>query len=268
MKKMPPDKLPPSQGTSPAVSLKGPGLGGRIRNWFLTGVIIAGPLATTAYIVWWFVDTVDNWVKHLVPVRFWPDNSLPFQLPGLGVVFALLGLTLLGFLAANLVGRSFIKLGEAMLARMPIVRSIYKGAKQIFETAFSQSGATFRRVGMIEYPGKGQWSLVFICTPPGAIIAGHLSNEEHISVFLPCTPNPTTGFYFFLPSRDVIELPISPDDAVKLIVSCGVIQPDPHAAVAETGKNRERVSAQEAARGFQTDRAEEQPNLKRSRTSV
>ncbi|MDQ6701937.1 MAG: hypothetical protein M3Z96_01920, partial [Pseudomonadota bacterium] len=107
---MPPNKLPPSQGTSPAVSLKGPGLGGRIRNWFLTGVIIAGPLATTAYIVWWFVDTIDNWVKRLVPVRFWPDNYLPFQLPGLGVVFALLGLTLLGFLAANLVGRSFIRL--------------------------------------------------------------------------------------------------------------------------------------------------------------
>jgi uncharacterized membrane protein len=182
-------------------------------------------------------------VKRLVPVRFWPDNFLPFQLPGLGVVFAFLGLTLLGFLAANLAGRSFIRLGEATLARMPIVRSIYKGAKQIFETAFSQSGATFRKVGMIEYPGEGRWSLVFICTPPGAIIAGHLSSDEHISVFLPCTPNPTTGFYFFLPSRDVVELPISPDDAVKLIVSCGVIQPDPHAVVAETGKKRERVSA-------------------------
>ena len=106
MTKIPPDKLFPSQGTSPAVSLKGPGLGGRIRNWFLAGIIVAGPLATTAYIVWWFVDTIDNWVKRLVPVRFWPDNYLPFQLPGLGVVFALLGLTLLGFLAANLVGRS------------------------------------------------------------------------------------------------------------------------------------------------------------------
>jgi len=240
---MPPDKPFASQGASPAVSLKGPGLGARIRNWFLAGVIVAGPLATTAYIVWWFVDTIDSWVKRLVPVRFWPDNFLPLHLPGLGVVFAFLGLTLLGFLAANLAGRSFFRLGEATLARMPIVRSIYKGAKQIFETVFSQSGATFRRVGMIEYPGEGQWSLVFICTPPGAIIAGQLSNEEHISVFLPCTPNPTTGFYFFLPARDVIELPISPDDAIKLIVSCGVIQPDIHAVVAETGRKRERATA-------------------------
>src|SRR5882757_9063248 len=98
MTKMPRDKLPLSQGTSPAVSLKGPSLGGRIRNWFLTGVIVAGPLATTAYIVWWFVDTIDSSVKRIVPVRFWPDNFLPFQLPGLGVIFAFLGLTLLGFL--------------------------------------------------------------------------------------------------------------------------------------------------------------------------
>jgi uncharacterized membrane protein len=243
MKKILPKTLPPSQGTSPAIGLKGPGLGGRIRNWFLTGVIVAGPLATTAYIVWWFVDTIDNWVKRLVPVRFWPDNVLPFQLPGLGVIFGFLGLTLLGFLAANLAGRSLIRLGEATLARMPIVRSIYKSAKQVFETAFSESSAAFRRVGMIEYPSEGRWSLVFICAPPGATIAGHLSNEEHISVFLPCSPNPTTGFYFFLPARDVIELPISPDDAVKLIVSCGVIQPDPHAVAAQTGRERERVSA-------------------------
>lgn len=242
MTKMPPDKLSPLQGTSPAGGPKGPSLGGRIRNWFLAGVIVAGPLATTAYIVWWFVDTIDGSVKRLVPVRFWPDNFLPFQLPGLGVVFAFLGLTLLGFLAANLAGRSLIRLGEATLARMPVVRSIYKSAKQIFETAFSQSGASFRKVGMIEYPSEGRWSIVFICTPPGAIFAGHLSDEEHISVFLPCTPNPTTGFYFFLPSRDVIELPISPDEAVKLIVSCGVIQPDTRAVVAEPGRKRERAS--------------------------
>src|ERR1700737_5529289 len=155
MTKMPPDQLPPSQGPSPAVSPQGPGLGGRLRNWFLAGVIVAGPLATTAYIVWWFVDTIDSSVKRLVPVRFWPDNFLPFQLPAVASVFAFLGLTLLGFLAANLAGRSFIRLGEATLARMPIVRSIYKGAKQIFETMFSKSGATFRRVGMIEYPGEG-----------------------------------------------------------------------------------------------------------------
>lgn len=222
---------------------RGPGLGGRIRNWFLTGVIVAGPLATTVYIVWWFVDTVDNWVKRLVPDGFWPDSYVPLRIPGLGVVLAFCGLTLLGFLAANLAGRSLIRLGEAILARMPVVRSIYKSAKQIFETVFSSSGTTFRRVGMIEFPGEGRWSVVFICTPPGDAFTGHLSCEEYTSVFLPCTPNPTTGFYFFLPAREVIELPISPDEAVKLIVSCGVIQPDVVAAAAAISKNPKRIPA-------------------------
>jgi uncharacterized membrane protein len=234
----PPDDTPPSQNYGPAATVKGPGLGGRIRNWFLTGVIVAGPLATTVYIVWWFVDTIDNWVKSLVPNSFWPDSYLPLQLPGLGVVLAFFALTLLGFLAANLAGRTLIRFGEAMLARMPVVCSIYKSAKQIFETVFSGSGATFRKVGMIEFPGEGKWSIVFICTPPGPSFAGHLSSKEHISVFLPCTPNPTTGFYFFLPAREVVELPISPDEAVKLIVSCGVIQPDARAIIAEIGAAR------------------------------
>jgi uncharacterized membrane protein len=241
MTKIPLETLSPSQGDGQAITPRGPGLGWRIRNWFLTGVIVAGPLATTAYIVWWFVDTIDNWVKLLVPVRFWPDGYLPFQLHGFGVVSAFIGLTLLGFLAANLAGRTLIRLGEAMLTHMPVVRSIYKSVKQIFETVFSQSGTTFRKVGMIEFPGPGKWSLVFICAAPAAGIAEHLSNEEYVSVFLPCTPNPTTGFYFFLPARDVIELQISPDAAAKLIVSCGVIQPDAVAVVAELGKRRERV---------------------------
>jgi len=244
MTKIPLETLPSSSpGNDPAMNLRGHGLGGRIRNWFLTGVIVAGPLAVTVYIVWWVVDTIDNWVKRIVPVRFWPDSFLPFSLPGFGVIFAFLALTLLGFLAANLAGRSLIRLGEASLARMPIVRSIYKSAKQIFETVFSQSGTTFRKVGLIEFPGTGTWSLVFICAPPATSIAAKLPGEEHISVFLPCTPNPTTGFYFFLPARDVIELPISPDDAAKLIVSCGVIQPDAGAIIAERGRKRERLPA-------------------------
>lgn len=218
-------QIPPQAG-APAPLARGPGLGARVRNWFLTGVVVAGPLAVTAYIVWWFVNTIDSWVRGLVPKDALPDAFLPFRVPGLGVVVVFLGLTLLGFLAANLAGRSLIRLGKSILARMPVVRSIYKSVKQIFETVFSQSGTTFRKVGLIEFP-KGAWSIVFISTPPGESIAGHLpSDEAYISVFLPCTPNPTTGFYFFLPAREVIELAIAPDDAVKLIMSCGVIQPD------------------------------------------
>lgn len=223
---------------------RGPGLGGRIRNWFLTGVIVAGPLAITGYIVWWVVNTIDTWVKLIVPVKFWPETYLPFELPGFGVIVAFVGLTLLGFLTANLVGRSLIRLGEAILARMPIVRSIYKSVKQIFETVFSQSETSFRRVGMIEFPGKGNWTLVFITAPPGPAIGQLLpAGEDHVSVFLPCTPNPTTGFYFFLPARDVIEIPLSPDTAAKLIMSCGVIQPEAKALITHLGRKPEHEAA-------------------------
>lgn len=244
MTQVPPDILADPRGTGSLATMRGPGLGGRIRTWFLTGVIVAGPLAVTAYIVWWFVNTVDTWVKHVVPVKFWPDAYLPFDLPGFGVIVVLVGLTLLGFLTANLVGRSLIRLGEAILVRMPIVRSIYKSVKQIFETVFSQSETSFRRVGMIEFPSKGSWTLVFITAPPGPAIGPHLPpGEEHISVFLPCTPNPTTGFYFFLPARDVIEVPLSPDAAAKLIMSCGVIQPEARSQIAEIARRREHQPA-------------------------
>lgn len=207
---------------------RGTSIGARIRNWFLTGIVVAGPLAITVYIVWWFVDTIDGWVKKLVPASFWPDTYLPFPLPGFGVIIAFLGLTLLGFLAANLAGRSLIALGEAILGRMPIIRSIYKSVKQVFETLFSQSGTSFRKVGLIEFPTKGTWTLVFLSVPPAAAVAAKLPpiDEPYVSVFLPCTPNPTTGFYFFLPASAIIEVALSPDEAVKLIVSCGVIHPE------------------------------------------
>jgi uncharacterized membrane protein len=242
MTQFPPQTLQPQPG-GPAPLSRGPGIGARIRNWFLTGVVVAGPLAVTSYIVWWFVNTIDGWVRGLVPMQVLPDAYLPFRLPGLGVVLVFCGLTLLGFLAANLAGRSLIRLGESILARMPVVRSIYKSVKQIFETVFSQSGTTFRKVGLIEFP-KGAWSIVFISTPPGAAVGAHLApGESYVSVFLPCTPNPTTGFYFFLPARDVIELALTPDDAVKLIMSCGVIQPDARTVLATHTRDAEPAAA-------------------------
>ena len=223
------------------------GFGSGIRTWFLTGVIIAGPLAVTAWLVWWFVDTVDRWVRPLVPPSLWPDNFLPVRVPGTGVVLAFLGLTLLGFLAANLAGRTLLRIGERILDRIPAVRGIYKGVKQVFETLFSQSGTSFRTVGLVEFPTKGMWSIVLISTPPAKSIADALPmREDYVSVFLPCTPNPTTGFWFYLPVKDVIEIPISPDEAFKLVMSAGVIQPS-QAKLAEIAATAERESAQAPA---------------------
>lgn len=219
----------------------------RLRNWFFTGVIVAGPLAVTLYITWWFVDTVDQWVKPLVPSRFWPDAYFPFHVPGFGVAIAFLGLTLLGFLAANLVGRTLLKSGERMLDRMPVVRGIYKSMKQIFETVFSQSGTSFRRVGLVQFPREGWWSLVFISSEPSVTFTSAMpAKEPHISVFLPCTPNPTTGFYFFLPVKDVIEIPMTPDGAAKLIMSAGLIQPEGQLALAALAEAARREKREEA----------------------
>src|SRR5208337_4865744 len=192
-----------------------------------------GPVAVTAYLAWWAIDTVDNWVQPWLPHSFSPDAYLPFHLPGFGVVIALVGLTLLGFLAANIIGRSLVRLSEAMLDRTPVVRGVYKGLKQVFETVFSQSGSQFRKVGLVEFPIKGSWSIVFLSSDPGPVVSGVLPGDRPmVSVFMPCTPNPTTGFFFYIAADDVIELPINADEAAKLIMSAGLIQPDGQAALA------------------------------------
>lgn len=210
----------------PEAHARRPGFGAGIRTWFLTGLIVAGPLALTAWIVWWFISLIDGWVKPLVPASMWPDVYLPMHLPGVGVVLAFIGLTLLGFLTANLAGRSLLRLGERILDRTPVVRSIYKSLKQIFETVFSQSGTGFRRVGLVQFPQPGMWSIVFISSPPSEALASNMPPVEHMSVFLPCTPNPTTGFYFYLPASEVVEVPLTPEEGAKLIMSAGLIQPD------------------------------------------
>ncbi len=207
--------------------------GARLRSWFFTGLIVFGPVAVTAYLAWWAIDTVDHWVQPWLPQSLSPDAYLPFHLPGFGVVIALVGLTLLGFLTANIIGRSLVRLSEAMLDRTPLVRGVYKGLKQVFETVFSQSGTHFRKVGLVEFPVKGSWSIVFVSSAPGEALAHALPGQKQmVSVFMPCTPNPTTGFFFYLPADDVVELPISADDAAKLIMSAGLIQPEGQAALA------------------------------------
>src|SRR3989440_2884005 len=195
-----------------------PGIGSRIRTYFLTGLIVAGPVAITIWLVWSFVTWVDDLVRPFIPVAYRPETYLPIKVPGFGLIIAFLALTVLGFLTANLVGRTFVDLGETILSRVPIVRPIYRGLKQVFETLFSKSASTFRTVGLVEFPAPGMWSLVFLSTPPGSDITARLpTQEEHVSVFMPCTPNPTTGFFFYVPRREIIELDISVEEAAKLI---------------------------------------------------
>src|SRR5246127_1072767 len=202
------------------------GVMGRLRNYFLTGLVVAGPVAITFWLTWWFVTWVDGLVRPFVPIAYRPETYLPFGLPGSGLIVAVVALTLLGFLTANLIGRSLVDLGERFLGRIPAVRAIYRAMKQVFETLFSGQGSSLRRVGLVEFPSPGMWSIVLISQPPSGDVASSLPGEEdHISVFMPCSPNPTTGFFFYVPKSKIIEVDMSTEDAATLIMSCGVVQP-------------------------------------------
>ena len=198
----------------------------RIRNYFLTGLVVAGPLTITIWLTWSFVTWVDDFVRPFIPPAYRPESYLPWPIPGTGLIIALVALTLLGFLTANLVGRTLVELGEGLLNRMPIVRPVYKTMKQIFETLFSKNGSSFRKVALVEFPSPGMWSIVLISQAPSVDVARSLpGQEDHISVFLPCAPNPTTGFFFFVQRKDLIELDISVENAMTLLISAGMVQP-------------------------------------------
>ena len=226
------------------------GIASRIRTYFLTGLIVAGPVAITIWLVWSFVTWVDDLVRPFFPVAYRPETYLPFGLPGSGLIIAVVALTLLGFLTANLIGRTLVDLGERLLGRIPAVRAIYRGVKQVFETLFSGKGSSFRRVGLVEFPSPGMWSIVLISQSPSVEISSRLpSNDEHISVFLPCAPNPTTGFFFYVPRSKILEIEMSAEDAATLIMSCGVVQPgsDPQKKIAALAATAQAAQAARAA---------------------
>ncbi len=202
-------------------------VGARLRNYFLTGLIIVGPVGITLYALWWFINLVDGWVKPWVPQIYLPETYLPFTVPGVGLIFSILVLIVVGALTANLFGRTLVSYGELMLDRMPVVRSVYRALKQIFETVLSQSNNSFQDVGLIEYPRKGLYAIVFVSTKTkGEIDDKVFKGETLLSIFLPTTPNPTSGFLLFVPEKDVIILDMSVEEAAKLVISAGLVVPD------------------------------------------
>src|SRR3954464_10847453 len=202
-----------------------PSVASRIRNYFLTGLIVAGPVAITIWLVWSFVTWVDDLVRPFIPVAYRPETYLPVKVSGIGLIIVLVTLTLLGFLTANFVGRKLVEAGANILNRMPVVRPVYKSLKQIFETLFAKGGSSFRRVGLVEFPSPGMWSLIFLANPASGDIAARLPEGEHVAAFMPCTPNPTTGFFFYVPRRDIVELDLTVEAAMTLLMSAGMVQP-------------------------------------------
>ena len=200
----------------------------RLRNYFLTGFIVCAPLAITAWITWSFVGWVDGWVTPYIPSRYTPNNYLPFSVPGFGLIVALVLITLIGFLTAGIVGRTVVGFGERLLGRVPLVRSVYTALKQIFDTVLADRSSSFKTAGLIEYPRKGVWSVVFVATTASGEIKSILSDQgdEMLAVFLPPTPNPTSGFLLYVPKGDVRILNMSIEGALKLVVSAGLVTPD------------------------------------------
>ena len=219
--------------------------GTRLRNYFLTGLVVVGPVGITLYIAWNFIALVDGWVKPYVPSIYNPDSYLPFPLPGVGLVFAVVLLTIIGALAANLLGRSLISAGELMLGRTPIVRNVYQGLKQIFESVVTASSPqqSFQKVAVMEFPSKGIWSIVFVTGEAAREVTKEIPGQDLVSVFMPTGMLPPSGFVCFVPRKSVVPIHMSVEDAAKIIISAGMVNPETQAKlrdIAERARNGQK----------------------------
>ncbi|MEX2693891.1 DUF502 domain-containing protein [Rhizobium mongolense] len=226
----------------------------RMRNNFLAGLIICAPIAITLWLTWSVVRWADSWVKPYIPARYDPDSYLNFAVPGSGLVIAMIFITIIGFLGKNLIGQTIVQFGESVVRRVPLVRSIYRSVKQIFETVLEERSNSFKKVGLIEYPSPGLWALVFIATDAKGEIASKFNamGQDMVSVFLPPTPIPTAGFLIFVPREKIVVLDMSAEDGAKLLVSGGLVAPDfpakPSKEPAVPGKPRLLARAKKADR--------------------
>lgn len=211
------------------------GVLGSLQSSFLTGLVVIAPVGLTIWLIWTIIGWIDGFVMPFVPASYQPDvliryftgTESPMNVRGVGVVVFVIFTILVGWLAKGYIGRTFIRIAEGLVERMPIVRSVYSGVKQIAETVFSTSDTSFETACLIEYPRKGVWALGFVSThAKGEVRARATTSGELLSIFLPTTPNPTSGFLLFVPAEDVIELDMSVEEAAKLVISAGLVSPE------------------------------------------
>jgi len=204
-----------------------PKLLARLRSNFLTGLVVILPVALTVWLVWTMFGWVDGVVLPLVPASVQPEKYIGINLRGVGVIFFLLFTIFIGWIAKGLLGRSMIRWGENLVGRMPFVRSIYSGVKQIAETVFAQTERSFETACLVQYPRKGVWAIGFISTKAKGEISDRAETSgDLLSIFIPTTPNPTSGFLLFFPREDVIDLDMSVEEAAKLVISAGLVYPN------------------------------------------
>jgi uncharacterized membrane protein len=202
---------------------------GRLRAYIFAGILVTAPLAITAYIAWLVVSFIDQMVTRMLPPLYNPNTYLPFTVPGLGVIIVVWALATVGWLTAGLLGRLFLRVSEAVVGRMPIIRSVYGAVKQIFETLLAARSTAFRQVVLVEFPRKGIWRYAFVTgTTPGKTQS--VTPDGLVNVFIPNTPNVTAGFLALLPPSDIIEVDLTVEEALKLMVSGGIAIPSREAA--------------------------------------
>ena len=215
-----------------------PTLFGRLRSWFFTGLLVTAPVLFTVYITWAAIELIDGQVASLVPAF---GSSLFANVPGVGLVLGVVLITLIGALAAGFMGRWLIGLGESILNRMPVVRTIYGATKQILETVISSQSDAFRDVVLVEYPRKGLWVIGFVTGATKGEVARRMSGDM-VNIFVPTTPNPTSGFLLFSAQKDVIYMDMSVEEAVKLVVSGGIVTPP------DVGATKKKAAAKSSAK--------------------
>jgi len=216
------------QNSGPEPRRKRPGLFASLRANFLTGLVVVAPVGLTLYLVWWTIGVIDAWVLPWVPARYQPSTYIGIDVRGVGVIIFFIFTMVVGWMAKGLIGRTFIGWGERLVERMPIVRTLYGGLKQIAETVLSQTDSNFEKACLLEYPRRGIWAIAFVSTRAKGEVAQRIPvDDQMLSVFLPTTPNPTSGFLLFVPREDVIMLDMSVEDAAKLVISAGLVYPNP-----------------------------------------
>ena len=194
-----------------------------VRRWLLAGLLVLVPLAITVWVLDWIVGTLDQTLQ-ILPRSWQPDRLIGFHVPGFGVLLAVAIVLLIGAVASNFLGRRLVGWWDALLGRIPIVRSIYSSVKQVSDTLFSENGNAFRKALLVQWPREGVWTIGFQTGTPGGDVVNHLDGE-YLSVYVPTTPNPTGGYFVMLKKSDCIELDMSVDEALTYVISMGVVAP-------------------------------------------
>jgi len=196
-----------------------------MKRYFITGLLVLVPLVITIWVLSTLISTLDQSLL-LLPDAWRPKNALGMEIPGLGALLTLLIIFVTGLIATNIFGQQLIALWEAMLVRVPFVKSIYSSVKQVSDTLFSDSGNAFRKALLVQFPREGVWTIAFLTGTPGGDVSNHLQGE-YVSIYVPTTPNPTGGYFLMVPKEDVVELDMSVDQALKYIISMGTVAPLP-----------------------------------------